>query len=787
MSISKMLQRRPLSSAIARVETLDARKLFSAGFTGFRGGFNTTGPSTGLNAAAATPRTTDLLLESRSGSNPLQNANRDTAIQLRIEPGSMEGGLKETSLSRAQFQVFENGVATAILTSTVQTSGGGDTLLLKPTSLLKANTNYTVRLNQSPGQKITDVGNNAFQVATYTFRTGTFFNAPDANIKFDRQRLVTKTSNGSFAAVTIGPDNRLYASTLEGYIYRYNINESTGGLSNEFRIDTVRSSNAGAKRFITGITFDPRGTDPADPVLWVSHGEAKFGDTPGTGTTQDRYADNYTGKISRLTGANLDSYQDVIVNIPRSVKDHLNNQIAFDASNRNLYFLIPSQSAMGRADATWGNRPEELTTAAMFRLQLRSRGSRVGIEEWLATKGPINLDPTSATRYNPYKGSNPLRFFATGIRNAYDMVWHTNGHFYAPANGSAAGGNTPGTPSDLSTVPVQNRLDAAAGPYTGPTAPQLSTVQQFANDFLFDVKEGGYYGHPNPTRGEYVLNGGNPTTRTDPAEIRDYPVGTQPDRNYRGFAFDFGRSQSPNGVIEYKSNSFGGRLKGSLIVTRYSSGDDLIVVTPKADGTFDSGSGTLGIIGFSGFVNESANPLDLVEDPRNGNIYVVNLTDRYGDGAISVLKPRVGSLTPNLTRVGLYDTPGDSAGATRTVTYTNNTPNTFTLDPAQVRFNGASRRLFAITNLPANDVVIQPGGSISFEVKYTARDTATRRSNLYFPSNDPASPRITIQVRGFPIGNQGASVAAAKPVTGVFSVMSIAKEMFAGADETLRV
>jgi len=95
--------------------------------------------------------------------------------------------------------------------------------------------------------------------------------------------------------------------------------------------------------------------------------------------------------------------------------------------------------------------------------------------------------------------------------------------------------------------------------------------------------------------------------------------------------------------------------------------------------------------------------------------------------------------------------------------------------------------LFAITNLPANDVVIQPGGSISFEVKYTARDTATRRSNLYFPSNDPASPRITIQVRGFPIGNQGASVAAAKPVTGVFSVMSIAKEMFADADETLRV
>ena len=31
------------------------------------------------------------------------------------------------------------------------------------------------------------------------------------------------------------------------------------------------------------------------------------------------------------------------------------------------------------------------------------------------------------------------------------------------------------------------------------------------NDYLLRVEKGGYYGHPNPARAEYVLNGGNPT------------------------------------------------------------------------------------------------------------------------------------------------------------------------------------------------------------------------------------------------------------------------------------
>jgi len=71
------------------------------------------------------------------------------------------------------------------------------------------------------------------------------------------------------------------------------------------------------------------------------------------------------------------------------------------------------------------------------------------------------------------------------------------------------------------------------------------------------------------------MNGGNPTNGVDPAEVvkqvtstgrvyAGYVVGTQPDSKYRGFAYDFGWNRSPNGIIEYKSDTFGGALKNKI-------------------------------------------------------------------------------------------------------------------------------------------------------------------------------------------------------------------------------
>jgi hypothetical protein len=228
--------------------------------------------------------------------------------------------------------------------------------------------------------------------------------------------------------------------------------------------------------------------------------------------------------------------------------------------------------------------------------------------------------------YNPYSPNAPLTIYASGFRNAYDLVWHSNGCLYVPTNGSAAGGNTPAS--------VQGILRTDGSVYKGPSVPMLRSVQQTQSDYLFRVIKGGYYGHPNPLRGEYVLNGGNPTSAIDPAQVNDYPVGTKPDVNWRGYSFDFQNNKSPDGAIEYKSNAFNGALKGKLLIVRYSQHDDIIALTPggpKKD-IVSSIDGT-SIEGFSGFID----PLDLTEDVRTGDIYV---SEFGGEGRIVLLRPK---------------------------------------------------------------------------------------------------------------------------------------------------
>ncbi|MEJ7681270.1 MAG: T9SS type A sorting domain-containing protein [Segetibacter sp.] len=218
----------------------------------------------------------------------------------------------------------------------------------------------------------------------------------------------------------------------------------------------------------------------------------------------------------------------------------------------------------------------------------------------------------------------PLTIYASGIRNAYDLVWHSNGSLYVPTNGSAAGGNTPAS--------VTGTLRPNGTTYRGPSVPALTNVQQTQKDFLFRVVKGGYYGHPNLLRGEYVLNGGNPTSGTDRSEVTSYPVGTLPDVNWRGYAFDFKSNVSPNGAIEYKSSVFNGALKGKLLVVRYSQHDDIITLTPGTSKDIVSSIEGKAIAGFSGFID----PLDLTENVKNGNIYV---SEYGGDGRIVLLRP----------------------------------------------------------------------------------------------------------------------------------------------------
>ncbi|MGB7160736.1 MAG: Ig-like domain-containing protein [Tepidisphaeraceae bacterium] len=464
--------------------------------------------------------------------------------------------------------------------ATINTSGAGDAIVLQPAQLLEPETAYTFEVTTS----LKDTAGTPFHPYTSTFTTAAGAATSDYPIAFEKVPL--GQSEGVIICLALGPDGKLYGGTFDGRILRYAI-ESDGTLGPGQVIPTIQRYNQGP-RLITGLRFDPM-APPGELVLWVSHGAMALEKAP-----------NWSGKISRLRGADLQACEDVVINLPRAYRDHLNNQLEFGPDGA-IYFNQASMTATGAPDRKWNMRPETYLTAAMLRLDPR------------LIKGTLDAKSIAAPNASSGEGA-PLTVYATGVRVAFDLLFHSNGVLYVPINGSAHGGNTPA-----------NKALSVQGIEAVSTQP----------DLLLRVEKGGYYGHPNPARGEYVLNGGNPTDGADPIEVREYRIGTKPQPNWRPPAYDFGKSVSPNGVIEYKSAAFNGQLRGKLLVTRYSGGDDVIILTPGAGGNI--AESVSGVSGLGGFID----PLDLLEDPRTGNLYVAE----FGGQKLTLLRPRPGGFS----------------------------------------------------------------------------------------------------------------------------------------------
>ena len=196
------------------------------------------------------------------------------------------------------------------------------------------------------------------------------------------------------------------------------------------------------------------------------------------------------------------------------------------------------------------------------------------------------------------QGRRPLTIYATGVRNAYDLVWHSNGHLYAPTNGSAAGGNTP----------------------AGPGVPAVTERCRTGDRFLFRHQQRRLLRPPQPASAASTSS--TAATRPPawiPTRSPSTPSAPSPTPHWQPAAFDFGMHVSPDGAIEYKGSAFGGALDHKLLVARYSGGGDVVALNVAADGSI---SGELtGIEGITGFVN----PLDLVEYQPTGNLYVAEL------------------------------------------------------------------------------------------------------------------------------------------------------------------
>ncbi len=476
----------------------------------------------------------------------------------------------------------------------------------------------------------------------------TFTTASDGMLKsfpaaFTQVRLPTTSDQGNvFTCLAIGPDHRLYAGTFDGRILRYDF-LADGTLSEPFVIKTVLEGNKSAdnptgNRLITGLTFDPKSTAD-DMIVWVSNGFCG-----------DEHCPDWSSKISRISGPGLSKYEDYIVGLPRAWRDHLVFRVQF-GPNGEMVFNQGSNSSTGAADNKWGLRNEHLLNAACLQMDAGAIAKRLA-----AGLGPLNVKTEDGGNYNPWAADAPVTFYATGLRCGFSLLWHSNGHLYSCLNGGASGGQAPGTPDSMSEVPP--RIDADRnGAYTGPAVEPVEEVTETQSDLFIDIVKGGYYGHPNITRGEYILEWRKSGWgKTIIFRFDDYPVGTKPDRNWHRPAWDLGDSYSCDGLIEYKGNAFGGALDGKILTTRYSGGKDILLLDPGPDGKIRGA--VTGIDGFTQFVD----PLDLVEDLASGNIYVAE----YGGQRLTLLKPK----QPDAERQprcyepeGVYSEPaGDDGG-----------------------------------------------------------------------------------------------------------------------------
>ncbi|WP_380052068.1 carbohydrate-binding protein [Falsihalocynthiibacter sp. SS001] len=535
----------------------------------------------------------------------------------------------------------------------VQVTGGADSLTIRPMAGLKEFTSYTLII-----EDVLDLGNlndssqplRQFQDYTTTFVTGEMPETEAREVAFDDQVVLNGFSEGGVAitSIDIGPDGKLYASSISGTIQRWDLNpdgtidlESAETLSLDYFQETGRT--------IIGLAFDPE--DPN--TIWVSDNAT----VPRQGRSDQ--IPEFSGQISKITlgeggsfeGAEAETY---LTGLPRSGGDHVTNSIEFRANpdagqpgepNYLLYFSQGSNSAAGRADNAWGNRPERLLNAAILEVDPTRDAPEGGFDvqtepfegtdPTYRTSEAFNEDGTFDGYYDPFEEGAVLKIYGEGIRNAYDLVWHSNGHLYVPTNGTARGGNTPDDPNTA----INEELSGLDKQY----------------DYFFTIEEGGYYGHPNPLLDNYVVNGGNPTSGSDPNSANtpdggnEYAVGVQPDEDYdlEG-AYSLGFNKSPNGATEYTGSAFGSNLQGAVLFAQFSQGDNVRVINVDPITGEITGDDVLRRVDGSE-INEYIDPLDIIENPLTGQLYLSTLNRSTGESLIILLNPAPGGVVGDNT------------------------------------------------------------------------------------------------------------------------------------------
>lgn len=379
-------------------------------------------------------------------------------------------------------------------------------------------------------------------------------------------------------SMAFGPDGRLYVTELFGKIHALTIDDNHQVVDDQ-QISTLTDA-FGASRLTLGIEVDPDST-PDNVILWVAHSNGSLSNGAAN-----------SGTVSRISGSAFGTIEHVITGLPRAIANHSVNSIHFAADGK-LYVAQGGNTGAGApndAMTEFGTRPEQPLSAALLVADVKA----AGFEGDCASA----VDDSTGTADKTIPATCDVVPYATGLRNMYDFVFHTNGQVYGPDNGLGVKGTFPAspTPDCQGIVAYTSSLDPGARP-----------------DPLILVEQGNYYGHPNPARDECVFGDGTFQA-------------VSPLPNYASPIHNLGNHRSANGIIEYTSGRRCGTLQGDLLIANYSLGDDITRIVLSDDGS--------SVVASESLVGGLSDPLPLALH-SDGTIYV----GEFGSGNVTALQP----------------------------------------------------------------------------------------------------------------------------------------------------
>ena len=401
--------------------------------------------------------------------------------------------------------------------------------------------------------------------------------------------------------LAFGPDEKLYVGTVNGLIYKLTLNGQYK-VTETIVSSVIKDLENDRERVILGLTFDPMDTSTT-PTVYVSHCLTFHGET----NSSSGLAVN--GKVSRISGANLDVLEDVVTGLPVSDHDHAVNGLEFGDEGQ-LYIQVGGNTNAGVVGA--------LTASHIQKDNVLSSSTLVAHLSDPNFDGFITYD---AADDGNMKSGFGVEIFAYGNRNPFDIVLHSNGYLYGTDNGADIGYG-----------------DRSVGCGFGEELPE-----QQQDDKINLLQKGRYYGHANRKRG----------ASGDPRQCTFYDNSQPSDANYtRPIVV---APSSANGIIEFQTDHFNGQLRGNLIYSKYKDGLHRVILTDDGTGAIPQSDPPIFLGGNYG--------LDVTQAPDG------RLVDaRYIRGAISYYLPIEASTTKMIVK-GVFPRRGPTSGGSNLNVY----------------------------------------------------------------------------------------------------------------------